>query len=274
MLPNLLIVGAGKCGTSSLHHYLGQHPEVSMSRPKETNFFVRDNRTELLDWYASCCDPAARVRGEASPSYTLYPVFTDVAARVHSLIPEAKLIYLVRDPLTRVVAQYVEMRAIDFDRRPFEKAVGEREESRNFYVAGSRYATQVEQYLRFFAQERILVLDQEQMRSDRAATLRKVFEFLGVDPSYRSPSFDEELNTRGQKVHTRALARWLRRPAAARFVGKVPPAVRAQLKRPLVTEIEQPQLEGELRDRLSAELAPEVERLRALTGLRFPSWSL
>jgi hypothetical protein len=70
-LPNLLILGAQKCGTSGLHYYLGLHPEVSMSKPKELNFFIEErNWTRGTDWYKRHFDASATVRGESSPNNT------------------------------------------------------------------------------------------------------------------------------------------------------------------------------------------------------------
>lgn len=277
-LPNLLIVGAAKCGTSSLHHYLDQHPDVSMSRPKETNFFVREDWLERMDWYESRFDAAAAVRGEASPAYSLYPYFRQVPERAHSLVPDAKLIYLVRDPLARLVAHYVEMYGLHFEHRPFEAAVGDLEDERNLYVAGSRYATQVERYLRYFPGDRLLVLEQDELRDERQRTLRRVFGFLEVDPDFHSQDFDRELNTRAEKVRLRGAGLLLARAGLIRLGRRVPLRLRAPLsrrvKRAVTREIEPPRLEGELRARLSEALQPEVDRLRALTGRRFEGWPL
>ena len=79
-LPNLIVIGGLKCGTTSLHHYLNLHPQVAMSRPKELNFFVAELNWELgADWYASHFDRTAQVRGETSPHYTNLPRFAGVA---------------------------------------------------------------------------------------------------------------------------------------------------------------------------------------------------
>src|SRR6266480_7909195 len=79
-LPNLIVLGAQKCGTSGLHYYLSLHPEVWMSRPKELNFFLEErNWNRGVDWYRRHFDPDARVRGEASPNYTAYPHHLGVA---------------------------------------------------------------------------------------------------------------------------------------------------------------------------------------------------
>ncbi len=73
-LPNLIIVGGLKCGTTSIHHYLGLHPEVQMSKPKELNFFVEELNWDLgLDWYASRFDGRSAVRGESSPTTRTCP---------------------------------------------------------------------------------------------------------------------------------------------------------------------------------------------------------
>src|SRR5213078_5271544 len=82
-LPSLVVIGAQKCGTSGLHYYLSLHPEVSMSRPKELNFFIVErNWPRGTEWYAAHFEPRANVRGESSPNYTAYPQHQGVAERM------------------------------------------------------------------------------------------------------------------------------------------------------------------------------------------------
>ena len=89
-LPNLIVIGGLKCGTTSLHHYLGLHPRIEMSRPKELNFFVSELNWDLgADWYASHFDRSAQIRGETSPHYTNLPRFTGVAERMRELLGAA-----------------------------------------------------------------------------------------------------------------------------------------------------------------------------------------
>src|SRR5688572_16712902 len=96
-LPNLVVIGGAKTGTTSLHAYLALHPEIFMSRVKEIRFFTH-HYEEGAAWYAAHfrkgCDHA--VRGEASPQYTAHPRLAGVPERMHTLIPDAKLIYVVR----------------------------------------------------------------------------------------------------------------------------------------------------------------------------------
>ncbi len=82
-LPNLIVIGGLKCGTTSLHHYLNLHPEIGMSRPKELNFFVEELNWELgADWYRGHFPADVAVRGETSPHYTNRPRFEGVAERM------------------------------------------------------------------------------------------------------------------------------------------------------------------------------------------------
>ena len=111
MLPNLIIIGAMKCGTSALHQYLDQHPDIAMSKEKELDFFIEDrNWRKGLDWYRSMFPDSGVVRGEASPDYTHYPAIPGVPERMHTVVPGAKLIYMVRDPVERMLSQYMHNR--------------------------------------------------------------------------------------------------------------------------------------------------------------------
>src|SRR5688500_19574724 len=90
-LPNLIVIGGLKCGTTSLHHYLNLHPEVAMSRPKELNFFVAELNWPLgAEWYGRHFERAAAVRGETSPHYTDRPRLEGVAERMRDLVPHAR----------------------------------------------------------------------------------------------------------------------------------------------------------------------------------------
>jgi hypothetical protein len=90
VLPNLIIIGGMKCGTTGLHFYLGLHPEVSMSRQKEVNFFVGErNWAKGIEWYKSHITGEVKVYGESSPSYH---AGTGVPERMASVVPQAKLI--------------------------------------------------------------------------------------------------------------------------------------------------------------------------------------
>jgi hypothetical protein len=285
MLPNLIIIGAGKAGTTSLHRYLDEHPDVYMCHPKEARFFIHDGWRAGLEWYESLFPKPALVRGEATPSYSIYPITKGVPSRIHDLIPDAKLMYIVRDPIERIPAHYSqrhvglggkETRSLD---EAVRSALRHGDDPVNPYLAASRYATQLERYLEYFPLEQILVIDNAELRSQRKAVLREVFRFLGIDESFESPRFEEDFNTRSDQRGITSTGAKLRDTSAARFVrSSVPTKMRRPITRPLrhllSRNVSRPNLSSDLREELVYVLKPEVDRLRELTGKPFASWSV
>ncbi len=218
------------------------------------------------------------VRGEATPAYSAYPYHASVAERIHATVPGARLIYLVRDPIERVLAHYVQER-VDGDRRSFAERMREHDRPSNSIVCPSRYATQLERYLGLFGESQILVVDQHDLRDDRRGTLASIFAFLGVDPAFWGGAFETEHNTREEKhllgpVSRRVLARVLDPLAGAvspQTWRRVRPRVHRRFSSGLV---ERPKLDDVARELLVSHLAPEAARLRELTGKQFASWSL
>lgn len=98
MLPNLIVIGAQICGTTSLHYYLSLHPQVSMSKEKELLFFREEhNWPKGIAWYASHFHGKAKVHGESSPGYTNYPQFAGVPSRMYPVLPKAAPAFWVAD---------------------------------------------------------------------------------------------------------------------------------------------------------------------------------
>ena len=265
MLPNLLIIGAAKCGTTSLHEYLALHPEVEMSEQKELQLFNRDDWRDRLDWYAAQFPCGAPVRGESSPTYTFHPFLPSVPERVREVMPETKFIYLVRDPIERAIANYVEMYSLKLEHRPIDVALSDLDPA-NPHLCSSRYATQLERFLACFDSEQILVLDSGELRNEREDSLYRVFDFLGVDPTFTTPEFEREHNPRTMKVRYGELGWWMaERGVGTRRAGRRGPLIRP-LRRLLARPIET-SITASTRGLLTGELCSEVERLRALTGL-------
>lgn len=247
-----------------------------MPRWKELHFFSRRNWTERLEWYESRFSPAI-ARGEASTSYSMYPFRPRVPERIHSLVPDMKLVYLVRDPVERLMAHYIEWISLGFERRPLLDALGALDEA-NPYICSSMYAAQLDEYLRFFPSDRILVLDQQQLLDRRQATLQGVFTFLGVDPSYVSPEFSRHLNSRGEKIALNRLGRWMVRNRKIRR-RILRPLVRSggswrPLRRLIGPPASTPVLDASTRRRLVALFSEDADRLRRRTGEEFADWSV
>jgi hypothetical protein len=273
-LPNLIVIGAQKCGTSALHYYLSLHPEVSMSEPKELDFFLRRRNWDRgVDWYRSHFDPHAKVRGESSPNYTAFPLFRGVPKRIRSVVPEAKLIYIVRDPLERIAAHWVHNHAVGRT----TQGLGEmRHRDRKTYVARSKYHRQLRRFLRHYPLERILVLEQHDLRFRRGETLRTVFEFAGLDPAFSHPNFRREQHKTKRKARPTPLGERLseRRDRASRQLLPDEAWALARERWPLARRIEPPDVREALPDKVLVKLRTDAERLRELTGRPFEHWSI
>ena len=234
-LPTFFIIGAPKAGTTSLHEYLAEHPGIAMSSVKEPMCFEPRYWIERLPEYRQLFERPAAVRGESSTAYASFPWAPDIPDRIRATVPEAKLIYLVRDPIPRTLTHYAQNVSDKKPVRSFDELMADLEGPMNMPVWCSRYATQLERWTERFGADRVLVLDQRALLEERAPTIRRVFEFLGVEPQFESAAWEQEHN-----------------PA------KVP----------------LPTLTDEQRERLEALLAPEAQRVREMTGLALEHWTL
>jgi hypothetical protein len=273
-LPNLVVIGAQKCGTSGLHYQLGLHPEIWMSRPKELNFFIEErNWARGVDWYRACFDARARLRGESSPNYTAYPQHLGVPERMHSLIPDAKLVYVVRDPLDRIAAHWVHNYAKRREKGDLSATLTHANTS---YVVRSEYHMQLQRFLAHYPLDRILVLEQEELRTQPVETLRRVFEFAGVDPGFTHPQIGKERHQTSRKMRASRLAVRLERMSRSRPGRMMPKNLWLAIdeKLPMRRSIERPDVRAALGPEVLQVLREDAERLRELTGRRFESWSI
>lgn len=267
-LPTFFVIGASKCGTTSLHEYLAAHPQISMSSVKEPMCFEPPHWADRLAEYPQLFgERPTAIRGESSTAYSAYPWVPDIPDRVKATVPDAHIVYVVRDPIPRTLSHYAQNVWDRFPVRPFDELMADLEHPMNMPVWASRYATQLERWLERFPAERVLVLDQRDLLRERAATVRRVLAFLGVDDGFSSPSWYAEHNTATDHRVSTDLARRL--GAAGRLARRTP-----GLRRLVTAEVPTPTLTDEQRERLVAILAPEAERLGALTGLSLAHWSL
>lgn len=193
LMPNLFVIGASKAGSSALHAYLKYHPDIRMSTEKEPCFFV--DQAELreawlimarkpcshdwntyLDLYAG--GEKARYRGEGSVYYSQSPHRSGVPARIAAAAPDARIVYVVREPVSRTIAHYWQ-RA-----KEFQEPLGLREaiEKNPIYRDTSDYALQLSSYLEVFDPAQIHVVVAEDLRERRVETLASLFDWLGLPP--------------------------------------------------------------------------------------------
>jgi hypothetical protein len=278
-LPNLIVIGGLKCGTTSFHHYLGLHPEIQMSRPKELSFFVSELNWGLgLDWYASRFDGRFPIRGESSPHYTNLPRFTGVAARLHECCPDARLIYLVRDPIERLLSHWLQTCGSGYETREIGPTLSNPESP---YILRSQYWMQLQPFLELFDSSQIEILAQEEMRSEREETMRKAFRFVGVDEHFSSDEFSREWERTSAKAGRkyRLLNTTVKLPGLRAFderFDRLPEPLRWTVERivhdPGKPLRPKPELPPALMDMLRSRFAGDVAALQDFTGREFRGW--
>jgi len=266
-LPHFVVIGAMKSGTTSLHRYLSEHPQVGVSRRKETDFFIaEDNWPRGPDWYRAQFDARDAIRGEVDPNYAKFPMHRGVPARMHSLLPGARLIYIVREPVGRLVSHYLHNVDAGRERRSLDAALADLAD--NHYLRVSQYWYQLERFLEVYPPEQVLVISLEALRADPAATLERVAEHIGASPAHGwSRQTRRRHGTSRHKLAPNVLGRTLNRTVRPVYwaLRRTAPGL---VGRPLAA----PAVSPELRRRLEAALAEDVARIREFAGGTLDGW--
>jgi hypothetical protein len=279
-MPNLIIIGGLKCGTTSIHHYLGLHPEIQMSKPKELNFFVEELNWDLgLDWYASRFDDRFKVRGESSPHYTNLPRYDGVAERIKQHCPDARLIYMVRDPIKRILSHWMHATGAGYETRDMVEVLSD---PNTQYVNRSRYWTQLQPYLEHFDHSQIEVITQEELQRDRDGTMRKAFAYAGVDENFTSEQFDREWEKSAAKSSDKYqfMEKLIKLPGFRSFdrnFDRLPERMRWLVEKvvhdPDQPPAPKPELPADLVETLRGRFAGEVPELQKFAGREFVGWN-
>jgi hypothetical protein len=280
--PNFFIVGAPRCGTTSMYTYLWQHPEIYVSVHKEPHFFgsdltllpgaVREEHL-YLQLFAGAGD-----RPRVGESSVWYLLSEKAPLEIRAFSPDAKIIILLRDPVPMAYSLYSLYSRIGNEDRPtFEEALAmepERRQGRQvppgayfpeglIYTDVVRHAAKVERYFEVFGRENVHCVLFDDFVRDTAAAYRRALEFLGVDPA-----FEAELDPKRANQRVRMLG--------IRQLRHIPPEVKRRM------QFEQMKLhEGASRGRLSPELAArlrelfagDVARLGSLLGRDLSAWT-
>jgi hypothetical protein len=188
-LPDFLGLGTQKGGTTSLHQWLNTHPQVFLPTCKEVHYFDLQAK-QAATWYAKHFQDARpeQLCGEITPFYLFHP---DVPARIHAVVPEVRMIVLLRDPVERALSQVFHARKRGFEKLKLEEAL-EAESSRlqsgdpeslqkHSYVNRSRYLDQLNRYETLFPREQLLVLQSEQLFADPESIWNEILNFLRLE---------------------------------------------------------------------------------------------
>ena len=294
--PQFLVIGAARSGTTALFQYLAEHPRLFLTEPKEPHYFALAGTTPAFtgpgdrqtinrlavtdtDAYLALYRAARpdQVRGEASVSTMYHP---DALPRVRQMVPDARLVCLLRDPVDRAFSAYGFMRTRGWEPcATFEEALAD--EPRRIaegwhhiwhYTGMSRYGEQLRRALEVFPREQLLVLRHEDMSADPDAVLARVYAHIGVPPVPRTVAPDPH---RSGEPRSRFLGRVVstHHPLKKLLSPVVPTSVRRRLRRQIVARnVVRVDYRPETRRALVETFSPDLDVLEQVTGLDVTAW--
>jgi len=290
MLPNLFLIGAMKAGTTSLHRYLGQHPEIYIPKLiKEPAFFAfgeggesliagRPGRPRSMSRarYEALYEPG-RVHRYRLDSSTAHLRVERSATRIREAVPEAKLMAVLRNPVERAFSQYqfshkqahdvgatfeAEL-ACDAERARKDEQLG------YGYLHHGFYHRHLRRYYDLFPPERFHIMLYEDFHADPVATVRGVIEFLGLNAGF-TPDVSQRYNVSGIPRNAAIASAFRRFRGAKSFVERrLPPKLVSRLGQPL---LRRERLDATLRARLLDVFRDDIERLQGLIGRDLSRW--
>ncbi|MEO1020069.1 MAG: sulfotransferase [Pseudomonadota bacterium] len=296
--PTFFLIGAAKSGTTSLVHYLSQHPDLMISDPKEPKFFEAEYQKGLDYYWATCFRKYSGERhaGDAAHKNARLPY---VAKRIHALCPEAKLLMICRNPTDRTYSGYLHNHVRKVEKQTFEEAIdrnlerlakgplfeteaevetyleglasGRREGQirHTFYVDAGYYARHLTRFADLFGKDRIKVIYFEDLAASPQNVCDDIWRFLDLEPVSLT---DETVQNAKASPAVAALTRMVFKvPGVERISPKFRAKVRNQLSALMPGKA--PKMSPATRERLVAHFAPENARLAEFTGRATDHWN-
>ena len=299
-VPNFFLLGVSKAGTTSLHHYLSQHPDVVMSEPKEPLFFRAEYQRGLDHYWSTYFRHyrGQKVAGDGAPQNIYLPF---VARRIRASAPTARLAVICRDPVERALAAYWHNASRGLEERSFDEAIahnmerldrglrfeteGEAERYAElalkgygylgrefgFYVDPGYYAEHIERYWTLFGKDRLKILFFEDLQRDAAKVVKQLLDFLDLEPA-------ELRDTRIQNPATsKTAAKVFGFAGNLPGMSKISPQLRRQVKESLGRFLRggmrtKPEISAASRKQLGEHFQSHNQRLAEITGRDLSHW--
>jgi len=257
-LPDFLIIGAMKCGTSTLQAQLTLQEGVFMTTPKEPNFFSDDDvYSRGIDWYEDLFADAGQgeLKGEASTHYTKLPTYPHTLDRMLPVLPDVRLIYVIRDPLDRAISHYIHEWT---EARMGDDAIAAFREHPELVQYGC-YGMQIAPFVEAYGVDGLFLTSLEQLKSDPDREFSRIADFLGLSAGASWRNYLGPQNVSAERMRRlpmqgllldNSVAQFLRRSLVPKQVRTWVRESRTMRKRPSLPETLQDQLRVEfLRDR-------------------------
>ena len=191
--PNLIIIGAMKSGTTSLHNYLNLHPEIYMSKKKETDFFSKYFESNI-DKYLKNFNSEYKITGESSPNYSKYHLFDNVPERIYNSLGQGvKFIYILRDPVKRIISHYYEAQSQNRIEGSLDNFLEGNLEKNNIILT-SLYFEQLSKFLEFYPINQIKIITFERLKENRIDTMNDIYNLLNLTPINDTKAYDYIFN--------------------------------------------------------------------------------
>ncbi|MCK9372280.1 MAG: sulfotransferase [Sulfuricurvum sp.] len=287
MLPNFIIVGAPKAGTTSLYYYLSEHPQVFMSDPKEVNFFSREEierqglyydsfRVKSIEEYEKLFETVSTEKaiGEGSVSYLFYP---ETAEKIKEMLPDVKIIILLRDPIERGFSHYLMDYRLGLVSLPFEAIVNKSENHKNMdlyyqqYIELGLYYEQVKRYLDLFGEGQVKIYLQEELRKNSDAVIKDLYDFLEIDP-LSFPDTEREHNVFSMPRNKFIHALYASYPIRTLMSVLIPNSLKDRLINLFFDRKNKPKLDQRIKEDLLKLFTPDIKNLEQLIGRDLSHW--
>ena len=286
MKVDFFIVGAPKAGTTSLYHYLNEHPEIVMSRQKETDYFSDEdlqkkglyygkNRINTLEKYHSLFQNVDQKKiGEASVSYLFYE---DVPQKIKAYNSNGKIIIMLRNPVDRAFSHYLMDYRLGLISKSFESILeNEKKDIKaslfyQQYIELGQYSGQVKRYIEKFGKENVTIIFYYDFKNHVVKEVQKVYEFLEVDSKYRA-EIENKHNTYSMPKNN-----WIRLiysfVSFRKILNRILPKRKVRkIKEKLFIKSKKPKLSDVLRARLINLYAHDIKQLEELLSVDLSQW--
>lgn len=273
--PDYVMIGAMKCATSTVSAYLEDHPGTFMLANADPNFFSDDAVWQKgTGWYQGLFADAepGQIRGESSNSYTNAARFPDAPERLHAVCPEARLIYIVRDPIARLTSHWIQSRADlgDLVAPTLDRAVLDQPER---FVDQSRYWHQLSRYRALYPDARIFIGFMEELQSDPETFFTTLCQFLDIAPWTQVKRAHQNKST-GKRLPTESYTNVRKIPGVKDASRLMPRGLKNMIRRNFFSQkvTERPAFSPEMLIRLKSELAEDTAAFLAHAGRPADFW--
>lgn len=273
--PDIVVIGAMRAGTTTLYEMMRKTGTVSVPRMKETDFFLDRQYRRGLSWLNGQYDDFSKPLVDVSPNYSKTFVFPNVASRIYETNPNAKLVYVLRNPVERAISQFKHLTAMGYElKKPHETEprIGE------CVSDASLYYTQLKPYLEYWDMDQIEIVEFEDLVEDQWGTLAALYERLGL-PAFTPADTQIHTNSADQlqrvphwwgQTRNKPFFEWMRSKAPRSAVA----AAKAVLFHGQGNKMDTIEFPDAAIDKLKRNLSDDVAMLRQLTGRGFERWSI